>query len=116
MPIFNSSTSGGGASKIEHTVVITGTSAWLAPLDVTKAEVILCGGGGGGGGANTSSQSAGGGGSVAYNVLTVTPGTSYTVTIGAGGEGGSGILRRWHLMGNGESERSIYCRGDLLLF
>lgn len=75
------------SSKTQKTEVITSTQSWTAPTGVTKVEVILCGGGGGGAGAPSGGYSTGGAGSVDYSVLTVTPGTSYTITIGAGGAG-----------------------------
>lgn len=80
------STGGGGKSSI--TEVITSTQTWTCPTGVTKVEVILCGGGGSGvySGYN---QMAGGSGSAYYAVLSVTPGTGYTITIGAGGAGSS---------------------------
>jgi hypothetical protein len=68
----------GGPSKYEHEVVLTSTQSWTAPADVSSLEVLLCGGGGGG-------YYRGGGGSAGYKVITVTPATAYTITIGAGG-------------------------------
>lgn len=77
------------ASRWERTERITGTQAWVAPADVTNVQVLLISGGGAGGnGLTTSSQNAGGGGGAGGMVLvdlSVTPSTSYTVTIGAGG-------------------------------
>ena len=66
-----------------------GTTFWLCPAGVTSITV-KCYGGGGGGGRRTSNGVAGGGGGGAYaskiNVA-VTPGTIYTVVVGAGGAG-----------------------------
>lgn len=67
---------------IEHTDIITGTSTWTAPADVRQVDVLLCGGGGGG-----DTVGTGGAGSVNQKILSVTPGTTYTITIGAGGVG-----------------------------
>lgn len=91
MVISYKSLSGG---RIQKTDIIKSTQSWTAPADVTSIEIILCGGGGGGGNyySGTSGldwQGAGGGGSVFYDKLSVTPGSSYTVTIGAGGAGNS---------------------------
>lgn len=62
-----------------------GTYSWVAPADVTSVSVVVVGGGGGGGWGGTT---AGGGGALAYkNNISVTPGTSYTVVVGAGGSG-----------------------------
>lgn len=60
---------------------ITSSGMWTVPEGVTEIEVRLFGGGGGGGG----SSSGGGGGYMAYAKMTVTPGTQYAITIGAGG-------------------------------
>lgn len=62
-----------------------GTTSWTAPAGVTLIEVLVVGGGGGGG---FQVGGGGGGGGVIYNsAYPVTPGNSYTVTIGAGGTG-----------------------------
>lgn len=70
------------------TLVTSGT--WICPANVTSIQVECWGGGGAGGSGlkNTSSAFAGGGAGGAYsrvNALSVTPNTSYTVSIGAGG-------------------------------
>ena len=65
--------------KIKKTSFITSTQTWTAPFDVSEVEVLMCGGGGGG------TTDRGGSGSVDRKILSVTPGASYTVTIGAGG-------------------------------
>ena len=73
------------------TYVITGT--WTAPLDVTSVTVECWGGGGAGGGNTTSSDGAGGAGGGAYSkstTIAVTPGNTYTVTVGLGGVAVSG--------------------------
>lgn len=84
-------TAGGG------TIVSTFTTSgsWTCPTGVThvKAEAWGAGGGGGGGSAPTTSGNGGNGGGggeyAAEGTLTVTPGHTYTVTVGAGGTGGS---------------------------
>ena len=69
-----------------------GTYTWVAPPDVTSVSVVAIGGGGGGS-ASTSGSSdvswgAGGGGGLGWkNNISVTPGQSYTVVVGAGGTG-----------------------------
>lgn len=80
------------ASRSERTVFITSTQSWTAPADVTSVDILLVGGGGGAGGAfNGEGAAAGGagGGGVLQTPLSVTAGASYTVTIGAGGSGGT---------------------------
>lgn len=69
---------------------VSGT--FIVPAGVTSAVVECWGGGGGGGGtaAPVSYGGGGGGGSYARDTLSVTPGTSYSVTVGTGGSGGNG--------------------------
>ena len=71
----------------------TSTGTFTAPVNVSTVEVLLVAGGGGGGGTDADSINTagggGGGGQVVKKLLTVTPGTSYTITIGAGGAGAS---------------------------
>ena len=63
----------------------TGTTSWTAPTDVTSVEVLVIAGGGGGG---ASCGGGGGAGGLIYNnSYPVTPGQTYTVTVGAGGIG-----------------------------
>jgi hypothetical protein len=76
--------SGGG--QLQSVLYTSGTSTWTAPTGVTKVMIFIAGGGGGGafwiqGCAGTS----GGNGAQGIVFATVSPGTGYTVTIGAGG-------------------------------
>lgn len=76
----------GASSKIQKTAVIKSTQSWTVPADVTSVDIVLCGGGAGGMAGFASSWSASGGsGSADIATLAVTPGSSYTITIGAGG-------------------------------
>lgn len=81
------------------TATFTSSGTWTAPAGVTSISVDAWGGGGGGGGQNLTSDGGGGGGGGAYSraaSVAVTPGNTYTVTVGAGGvavvggTGGSG--------------------------
>ncbi len=66
------------------------TQTFVVPLCVHTLTVQAWGGSGGGGGWDTYSGSTGGGGAYASSVITVTPGTTYTIIVGAGGlEGGN---------------------------
>jgi hypothetical protein len=70
----------------------SGTSTFTVPAGVTKIMVEVWGGGGGGGiGSTTVGRSGygGGGGGYGKQIFTVTSGTSYTVTVGAGGLAGT---------------------------
>jgi hypothetical protein len=69
------------------------TTTWNQITDSTyTAELLLVGGGGGGGGPRNSSNGGGGGGGgggVLYVAsVTITKNTTYSISIGAGGEGG----------------------------
>ena len=81
----------GGGGKAEVVKRITSTQTWTAPDDVDTVEVEIVGGGGSGLPAsasfNASFTGGGGGGAGGYvrKVVNVTPGSTYTVTIGAGG-------------------------------
>ena len=62
----------------------TGSYTWTVPAGVTNVSVV-CIGAGGGGGLGNSGQ-GGGGGALAYrNAISVTPGTTGTLTVGSGG-------------------------------
>ncbi len=70
------------------------SSSWVCPEGVYVIHVDMWGGGGGGGGSGGLSNfgsAAGGGGAYAGNPLVpVTPGNTYTITVGAAGAAGSG--------------------------
>lgn len=87
------------------TEVFTASTTWVAPAGVTRIILIARpgaggGGGGGGSGAGFGGATAGGGGggrggggggaaSLIQAYYNVVPGTTYTITIGAGGTGGT---------------------------
>ena len=59
-----------------------GTYSWVAPTGVTSVAVVVVGSGG----FNGSGSRGAGGGALAYkNAITVTPGSSYNVVVGASG-------------------------------
>lgn len=69
----------------EATYTTPGTYSWVCPAGVTAVSVVCVGAGGGG----AYRYSGGGGGGLAWcNNIPVTPGTSYTVVVGAGGSAG----------------------------
>jgi Bacterial Ig-like domain (group 2). len=71
------------------------SGTFIAPAGVTSVSVQCWGAGGGGGGSATNKSGGGGGGGGAFTVnnsVSVTPGTSYTITVGSGGTGGIGNL------------------------
>lgn len=76
-----------GFSQSPQTFNSTGT--WTCPAGVTSIDVEAWGAGGAGGGntANTDGSGGGGGGAYSKSTIAVTPGTTYTVTVGTGGIG-----------------------------
>jgi len=79
---YTSGTTQAAVGQEEWTTV--GTHSWTAPAGVTSICVVAVGGGAGG----TGVLMAGGGGGLGYkNNITVAPGSSYTVVVGAGGQG-----------------------------
>ena len=89
----------GNESTARDTYTSAGSTTWIAPIGVTSVDyLVVAGGGGGGGGTDAPYVGAGGGGAGGFKTgsLSVTPGSSYTVTVGAGGTtqsatGGDGI-------------------------
>ena len=85
------------SSLQRYSATYTGTTNWTAPNNTNAVKVLCVGGGGGGGsmsnGANATSimrwATPGSGGQVVEAVVSVTPGTTYAVTVGAGGSGGT---------------------------
>ncbi len=64
----------------------TGATTWTAPAYVTTVEyLVVAGGGGGGGGYDTGGGGGGGAGMVRSGSLSVSPGNTYSVEVGAGG-------------------------------
>jgi hypothetical protein len=63
-----------------------GTTSWIAPTDCNSVEVLVVGGGGAGASSANAQSGGGGAGGLVYNpTFSVTPGNSYTVTVGSGG-------------------------------
>ena len=69
-----------------QTFSTTGTTSWTAPGGVTSVSYLVVAGGGSGGAGN-GGGGGGGAGGLLTGTLSVTPGNSYTVTVGAGGTG-----------------------------
>ncbi len=72
-----------------------GVNSWTCPAGVTNITVECWGAGGAGGGANGANNRGGGGGGGAYTIanITVIPGTTYPINVGAGlaGTVGAGL-------------------------
>lgn len=92
---FGDSTASSSVSITTSGIAIfttVGTTSWTAPTGITSVNYLVVGGGGGGGnGYDSGGGGGGGGGMVRSGTLSVIPGTSYTVTVGAGGAGGENI-------------------------
>jgi hypothetical protein len=68
----------------------TASGNWTAPTGVNYAKVLLVGAGGGFGSGTGGGIGGGGGGQVFYEIIAVSPGTNYAITIGAGANAASG--------------------------
>lgn len=80
-----------------------GTYNWIAPTGITSVSVVCVGAGGAGDDGNSGDGGGGGGaggGLVYANDIPVTPGTTYTVVVGAGGSNGNGKNARAQNGGN----------------
>ncbi len=82
--------SGYGTQGFYTSYATPGSYSWVVPAGVTSVNVEVWGAGGGGGigaATNGASTGGGGGGSGGYSksVISVTPGQTYTVVVGAGG-------------------------------
>jgi len=79
------------------------STTWTVPVGVYKVDYLVVGGGGGG--ANVEGGGAGGGGFVEGS-LTVSPGTTYPITVGAGGainsNGGNSVFSIVTAYGGGQ--------------
>ena len=67
-----------------------GTYSWTCPAGVTSVQAICIGAGGGGAAGPSSGGCGGGAGYASGSAVPVTPGDSYTVVVGAGGQGAGG--------------------------
>lgn len=77
----------GGLSSMQ-VFATPGTTSFTVPANISNILVEVIGaGGGGGGGSEFSSGGQGGGGGYVKALIAVTPGASYTVVVGAGGDG-----------------------------
>ncbi len=93
VPFYNveASTAAGSTPEV-ITFATVGTESWTVPSDVTSIKVKVWGAGGAGGSGekiNESNRSGLGGGAGGYveKTISVSPGDSYSVTVGSGGRG-----------------------------
>lgn len=79
-----------GLETTIETFTTIGSTTWTAPSGVSEVDYLVVGGGGGGGnGYDTGGGGGGAGGMVLTGTLSVSSGSSYTVTVGSGGSGGA---------------------------
>ena len=79
------------SAVVPNVVGFTSGGTFIVPTNVTRIKVEVWGGGGGGGNASSTPTHGGGGGGAggyAFNVFNVTPGASFTVTVGGGSTAG----------------------------
>ena len=72
------------ANGFAQSQTFNSTGTYIVGSGVTSVKVEAWGGGGGGG-----ATAGGGGGGYASRIITVTPGNSFIVTVGAGGSAGN---------------------------
>lgn len=77
---------------ITLTYTTAGTYTWTAPAGLTAIATLKMIGGGGGGSSGNGQWAAGGGGAgfISATSVPITPGTTYTLVVGAAGAGGTG--------------------------
>jgi len=78
------------SQTVASTAITSGTATFTIPTGVSSLKATVVGGGGGGGGSSPDDAGGGGGGGYASKYLTgITPGSTISVTIGAGGTAGT---------------------------
>lgn len=117
--------SAGGDAPLNNAQVFVANGTWTAPSGVNRARVLVVGGGAGGSkaGPGKNGDSPGGNGGIAHAIVSVTPGTTYNITVGAGGigvarnnntnanaNGGNGGVSRFHnwITANGGNGAASY--------
>ncbi|MGH7243623.1 MAG: glycine-rich domain-containing protein [Phycisphaerales bacterium] len=113
------SSAGGSVEKGIATWGVPGVYLWTVPANVyrLKRESVGAGGGGSNGytGAGPNAPGWGGGaGGYAIDIIAVTPGDTVTITVAAGGVGGSGFSTAACAGGNGGNS-SITVNGSTLV-
>lgn len=80
-----------GARPTFTSTAVTSTTTWTVPNNTNSVEMWLVGAGGGGGGNGGNGKPGGGGGGGVVYVASqaVTPGATYTLTVGTGGTSGN---------------------------
>ena len=96
--------------------ITPGTYSWVAPSGVTSVSVVCIGAGGGIDSAGVPGCAGSGGGGLGWkNNIAVSPGSSYTVVVGAGVTAGSGENSSFNgstVVGNGGSKHVARTGGN----
>jgi len=91
----------GSYTVLSFTTTTSGCT-WTAPSDMFLADILIIGGGGGGGG--TAYAGGGGGGGFAEKTnQEISPGSSFTIVVGDGGNGGSNPAPGSNIDSNGQN-------------
>jgi len=91
--------------------VFTSSGTFTVPTGVTSLSCVVVGGGGGSTGSpgtGKCSGAAGGGGGLAYGTFSVTPGSTVTVQVGAGGTAGTNVNSSTNVAGTGGESKITY--------
>jgi len=83
-----------GSSGGHTSFTTVGSTTWTAPAGITSVDYLVVAGGGGGGMGSAHGKCSGGGGGAGgmlTGTLSVTPSSSYTVTVGDGGAGNTNV-------------------------
>ncbi|MEY2915870.1 MAG: hypothetical protein RL454_799 [Actinomycetota bacterium] len=94
-----------GSYTIE-TITATGACSWRAPASVTSVDADIVAGGGSGGVGMMGGGGGGGGQLVEVRTQTVTGGSSYPITVGAGGAAAAVVSTR--VNGNNGADSSAF--------
>ena len=113
LPPTITSTSASGFFGTSQSAQYNATSTWpgTGPQSPPTIDYILIAGGGAGGGETTGAGTGGGGGGgyVANTAYSVTPIITYTITIGAGGTGTTGVS-------SGANSTIVSLNGNILAY
>jgi len=92
-------------------IVYTSSGTFTVPTGVTSLSCVVVGGGGGSTGCSGTgkcSGAGGGGGGLAYGTFSVTPGSTVTVQVGAGGTAGTNVNSPTNVAGTGGESKITY--------
>ena len=115
---LNASINSNKAPAAPGQIVYTSSGTFTVPTGVTSLSCVVVGGGGGSTGCSGASQysgAGGGGGGLAYGTFSVTPGSTVTVQVGAGGTAGTNVNNSTNKAGTGGESKITYGGTDMLI-